>query len=138
MPPTDTAAVTPPSRSVTVEVTISQWAWSDVDPPLVLTGGEHLLDDPSPALLCALAAAEAADAGVRVVSADRAHLAVLRAAVEVDKVSLAFKAKCLKVRHQLLAKRDAAISAGIAVEEAIERHEHEVDVAIRRLFGGKA
>lgn len=117
-----------------INVLVSQWGCGDTEPPLILPGGEHVLEDPPSAVVEAVAAAAAAGV-LEVVEAAKKFERPLAHAVEADEVSLAFKEKCLAIRHELLPARDDAIAAGTPVDEAVAAHEDAVDAAIAKRLG---
>jgi hypothetical protein len=125
------------ATSITVEVTNAQWAWSDPKEPVVLEGGVHELANPSAGLVKALAQAEAAQAGVRIVKASEQHRKQARAAVESDVESLKHNAKATAIRHELLEDRDKELDAAPQSEHPriLEEFEKRVDKETRKRLG---
>jgi hypothetical protein len=117
-----------------VRVTHSQWAYGDVEPPLILKGGEHELENVTPALATAIAAAAAAGGGIEILETPKQLQKHVARAVEPDEVSLAFQAKCDAIRAELLPQRDAAIADG-ARRPSPRRSRPGSSVRPRRLRG---
>lgn len=153
--------MTTKTPTLTVEITHSKWAWSDPKKPVVLGGGEHVLENPVEGLVRALGAAAAAGQGVRILDGSPALLKLAAGAVESDDDSLAFQAKTDAIRAELLPQRDerveqaelelldardaasddeaahaAALEAfNAAVDAAVAWHEQAADALIQERLG---